>query len=195
MDLANPYDSDQAATHRSVLEETAAMERLVDDLLYLARSDAGRQPRRSEAVDLDDLVMSEAIRLRADSGLEIDASKVSAGQVRGDRNQLGRALRNLVDNAVRHAAGRVILELSEHDDGVVLAVADDGPGVPADQRERVFERFARTDEGRSADDGGSGLGLSIVRDVVMRHGGNVVLDTGYVSGARFVVTLPRATRD
>lgn len=189
VDLANPADSDPAATHRSVLEEVVAMERLVDDLLHLARVDAGHLDRRVERVDLDDLLLAEADRLRA-NGAAVDVAMVSAGQVSGNRVQLMRAIRNLADNAARHAASTVRFELKEDDGWVSMAVCDDGSGVPPQELERIFERFARADEGRSRSEGGTGLGLAIVRDVIERHGGTVTVDAGQPDGARFVVRLP-----
>jgi signal transduction histidine kinase len=193
VDLATPETSDPGATHRSILEEVTAMERLVGDLLHLARSDAGRQESRREPVDLDDLVLMEANRLRTQTTLTIDVSGVSGAQVVGDRAQLGRAIRNLADNAARYAASTVTMALQEADGAAVLTIDDDGPGVPADARGRIFERFARTDEGRSRGDGGTGLGLAIVRDIVERHGGTVSLDDAHRPGARFVVRLRTAT--
>ena len=189
VDLANPDRANPLATHRSVLDEVNAMQRLVDELLYLARADAGQQLVRTERVDLDDLLLSEADRLGA-TELSVDISSVSAGQVLGDRAQLVRAIQNLVDNATRHAATAVTFDLREDEAGVLLAVSDDGPGIPPDQAEHVFERFARVDEGRSRDEGGSGVGLAIVRDIVERHGGTVVVDTGFTTGARLVVRFP-----
>jgi signal transduction histidine kinase len=192
VDLANAEKSDLAATHRSILEETIALQELVDDLLFLARSDAGRHDAPAAAVDLDDLVLAEAERLQATSLLAIDVGRVSAGQVVGDRAQLARALRNLVDNAARHARTTVSFELQETDSHVLLAVSDDGPGIPPEGHEVVFARFARLDEARSRDRGGSGLGLAIVRDVATRHGGSVFVDGAHEPGARFVVRLPRS---
>ena len=96
---------------------------------------------------------------------------------------------NLADNAVRHAASTVELSLAERDGRVVLAVEDDGAGVPEAERERIFERFARLDGARQA--GGTGLGLAIARDIAAHHGGALVLDPS-ASGARFVLTLPAA---
>jgi signal transduction histidine kinase len=177
VDLADLAESDLVATHRSVLEETVALEQLVGDLLFVARTDAGRQTLRVEPVDLDDLVLAEVERLRTSTTLVLDVSRVSAGQVVVDRGQMVRAIRNVADNAARHAARVVIFELREDQGEVLLLVADDGPGIPPEDQERVFERFARTDEGRSRDEGGSGLGLAIVRDVIERHGGTVDVDT------------------
>ena len=91
----------------------------------------------------------------------------------GDVDGLRRVVRNLADNAARHAAGRIDLALSEHGGGVRLTIDDDGPGIPESERERVLKRFVRLDEARSRDDGGSGLGLAIVDEVVRDHGGSV----------------------
>lgn len=192
VDLATPETSDPTTTHRSVLEEVAAMEHLVDDLLHLARRDAGQSEVRQEPVDLDDLVLLEAERLRTRTALTVDTSAVSAAQVVGDRAQLARAIRNLIDNASRHAASTVSLELVESGPSALLTIIDDGPGIPEDQRQRIFERFARTDEGRSRGDGGTGLGLAIVRDIVERHGGTVSVGDGDGRGARLLVRLPVA---
>jgi signal transduction histidine kinase len=190
VDLAHQETSNLVATHRSVLEEIVALQGLVDDLLFLARSDSDRQARHRQPVDLDDIVLAEAERLRAATDLEIDVGGVSGAQVLGDRLQLVRVVRNLADNAARHASTRIRFSLNETDGAADLAVADDGPGVPTADRERVFERFARLDEARSRDRGGTGLGLAIVRDIVERHGGCVFLDDAASDGATFVVRLP-----
>ncbi len=119
----------------------------------------------------------------------VDRSAVSAAQVSGDPAALRRLVRNLLDNARRHAAGRVRVALGERDGAAVLVVADDGPGIPAARRDDVFERFTRLDESRAG--GHAGLGLAIVKDVVTDHGGTVAVDDDDVlGGARVVVTLP-----
>jgi signal transduction histidine kinase len=190
VDLAHPERADPAATQRSVLEEATALELLVDDLLHLARSDAGRAPAVDAAVDLDDIVLRHVARLRADGRVRVDASDVSAAQVRGDAAALDRAVANLVDNAARHATTTVTLTLAEHDGAAVLGVGDDGPGIPVDRRDVVFERFARLDDARSRTTGGTGLGLAIAREVARHHGGDVTIDAEHADGARFVLRLP-----
>jgi signal transduction histidine kinase len=190
VDLAHPERADLAATQRSVLEEATALELLVDDLLHLARSDAGRAPAVDAAVDLDDIVLRHVARLRADGRVRVDASDVSAAQVRGDAAALDRAVANLVDNAARHATTTVTLTLAEHDGAAVLGVGDDGPGIPVDRRDVVFERFARLDDARSRTTGGTGLGLAIAREVARHHGGDVTIDAEHADGARFVLRLP-----
>jgi signal transduction histidine kinase len=190
VDRAHPERADLAATQRSVLEEATALELLVDDLLHLARSDAGRAPAVDAAVDLDDIVLRHVARLRADGRVRVDASDVSAAQVRGDAAALDRAVANLVDNAARHATTTVTLTLAEHDGAAVLGVGDDGPGIPVDRRDVVFERFARLDDARSRTTGGTGLGLAIAREVARHHGGDVTIDDEHADGARFVLRLP-----
>ena len=168
------------------------MEQLVDDLLLLARLDEGvRSPW--EQVDLDDIVLSEAARLRASTSLTVGTTGVTAVRTAGDLAGLERMVRNLVDNAVRHADGEVDLSVREVDGFALIAVDDDGEGVPPADRERVFDRFVRLDEARSRDGGGAGLGLAIVRAVVDAHGGEVSIGEGVLGGAYVEVRLPIAT--
>ncbi len=190
VDLTHPASADPLATHRSVLEETGRLQRLVDDLLYLARSDAGVIPTGRDSVDLDEIVLHEATRARSGSGPAIDVTDVSGAQVSGDTDQLRRAVRNLLDNARRHATSAVTVSLHENADTVVLCISDDGEGVPPDQAQRIFERFTRADTARDRDHGGTGLGLAITSDIVGRHGGSVELDDTPGPGATFVVRLP-----
>jgi signal transduction histidine kinase len=195
VDLTHPDTADVAATNRSVLDEIATMQRLVDDLLVLARTDARAAGRASETVELDQLVTAEAERVTGGGGPVVDTSAVSPAVVVGDGDQLRRAVANLVDNAARHAATRVGVSVTQRDGRVTVIVTDDGPGIPAAERDRVFERFVRLDEARTASAGGTGLGLAIVRDIVARHHGTVVAaDPGPEGGARLVVDLPAAER-
>ncbi len=173
----------------TVLEEGARMQRLVDQLLLLTRADEGVVARTPREVDLDDLVYAEGRRVRRD-GLVVDVSRVGPGRVRGEEAALAQVVRNLVDNAARHATSRVVLCVAETASGVELVVEDDGPGIAQGQRERVFERFVRLDESRARDAGGSGLGLAIVAEIVRVHGGTVTLSDSSSGGARFVVDLP-----
>jgi signal transduction histidine kinase len=190
VDLAHPATAQPAATHRSILDETEQLQRLVEDLLVLARHDAAARRAPHDAVDIDDLVLREVGRLRATTTVDIHAGAVSAAQVAGDADELARAVRNLLDNAVRHARSRVTVELVERAGAALLSVADDGPGIPLADHERVFERFTRLDDARTRSDGGAGLGLAIVRAIVVRHGGTVTVDAASLAGARFVVTIP-----
>jgi signal transduction histidine kinase len=199
---AHPDGADWPALTRELLEDSDRLERLTKDLLMLAKLDAQRTASLS-LVDLDAIVAEEAARLRPTTSKALDTGRVAPGPVRGDREDLGRLVRNLLDNAVRHASTRVAVSVGGHDGDVELTVADDGPGVAAHDRDRVFERFVRLDSGRSRGSGGSGLGLAIARAVAERHGGSIEIIEGPlvggqidgvdgVNGARFVVRLPLA---
>lgn len=194
VDLAHPEDADFAATERSVLEETIRLQRLVDDLLFLAREDAGFAPARTETVDLDEIVLREAEALRAVGTVAVDTRLVSGAQVTGNADELTRAVRNLLDNAGRHARSTVSITLGETDHRVELTVEDDGGGIPVAQADRIFERFARVDDARARQHGGAGLGLAITRDIVVGNRGSIFLDSEAGTGARFVMYLPPARR-
>lgn len=189
--VAHPSSTDWDALARDLLEDSAEMERLVRDLLFLARDDERPTQRPADdLVDLDDVVLEEVARIRVGSRVPIGTGGVSAAPVRGSREQLVRLVRNLLENAERHAHTEVEVGLGSSDEAVELVVSDDGPGVPAAERDRIFHRFVRLDDDRSRDDGGgSGLGLSIVATIAERHGGSCLVgDSG--TGATFVVRLP-----
>jgi signal transduction histidine kinase len=192
VDLEHPEGADPTATSRSVLAETIGMQHLVDDLLALARSDAGAAPAGQAPVDLDDIVERHARRLRAGGRVAVDSTGVGAARVRGDADQLARAVGNVVDNAVRHARTTVALGVAASGNDAVVTVTDDGPGIPPDRRDEVFERFTRLDGARATVGGGTGLGLAIARDVIVAHGGTIAVDPDHDPGARFVITLPLA---
>lgn len=192
---AHPEVTGTADLADVVLDEGARLQELVESLLLLTRVDE-RGRDRDRAVDLDDLVFTEASRPRTTDGTDgraavrVDVSGVTPARVRGDDRLLGRVVRNLVDNAVRHAERTVVVGLETDGGSAVLTVDDDGHGVPEADRSRVFERFVRLDEGRARDAGGSGLGLAIVDAVVRGHGGGVVVSAAPGGGARFTVRLP-----
>lgn len=188
---AHPEVTDTRDLAEVVLDEGARLQDLVESLLLLTRVDE-RGRERDRSVDLDDLVFAEAARARA--GVHLDVSGVAPARVHGDDRLLGRVVRNLVDNAVRHAEQTVTVRLTTTDGTAVLTVDDDGHGIPEADRARVFERFVRLDEGRARDAGGSGLGLAIVDAVVRAHAGTVAVSAAPGGGARFTVRLP-ARRD
>ena len=190
VDLAHPAGADLLATHRSALEEVDGLQRLVDDLLHLARQDAEPGGAGSDEIGLDDLVRAVAAATPVPDGTVIDTSEVRSAQVRGHAGSLSRAVANLLDNAVRHAQGRVWIGVADADGRARLIVDDDGPGIPVADRQRVFERFTRLDDARTADAGGAGLGLAIVHAVVSSHGGSVAIDARPGGGTRVTVDLP-----
>ncbi|NLT54307.1 MAG: HAMP domain-containing protein [Actinomycetales bacterium] len=188
---------DEPAPVDDLLADVARLTRLVDDLLLLARTDGGGVIVRPAPVDLRELLENVAERhATARVPVLVDGEPEAEPVVAlVDPFLLHRVVANLLDNAVRHAAGRVRLAVAEEGTGadrhVLLMVTDDGPGIPAADRARVFQRFTRLDEARSRDrgGGGSGLGLAIVGELVRLHGGRVRLrDAG--PGLRVEVLLP-----
>lgn len=186
--MAHPDRTTIEVLASDLLAEQFRLASLVEDLLLLARADEGCGPVPAKAVDIDDLVLAEAARLRRNGRVEVDTSAITAVRVHGDAAALGRLVRNLADNAERHAHSRVTLSLASADGRARLEVADDGDGIAEPDRDRVFERFTRLDPARSPGAGGAGLGLAIVREVARAHGGTVYVAGG--AGGRFVVALP-----
>jgi signal transduction histidine kinase len=191
-EVAIEHPGHAAGLARTARAESLRMEALVDDLLLLARADEHTLALRRRPVDLDDLVLDEVRRLRVGASLAVDAGAVSAARVDGDPATLRRMLRNLGDNATRHARERIALALAERDGHAVLHVDDDGQGVPPDERTRVFERFVRLDDARDRATGGSGLGLAIVAEIVAAHDGTVAVTDSPLGGARVTVRIPLA---
>lgn len=188
-------DDDPAEVRRSIAVAARAADRishLVDDLLDTARAEAPANERCE--VDVGDLVAEAVSDFAAPAsarGLRLIARCEDGVTVRADVAALRRAVANLVANAVRLAPEGSTVEVAGGRDGswVVVAVRDEGPGIPAEQRSLVFERFWRGDQGR-ADGRGSGLGLAIVRQIAQRHGGEVTLDSEVGRGSRFEIRLP-----
>lgn len=191
--VVHPEATDWSVVHTDVLAEVQRLERLVDDLLFLARSDEHGPRSTPEDVDLDDLLSAEAGRLRRTTGLRIVVQETPL-RVVGDRHQLARALRNLTDNAARHATDCVELRVSRQGTDAVVDVIDDGAGIPVAVRERVFERFVRLDPSRQRGAGGTGLGLAIAREVARAHGGELTV-ADHDGGAHLQLRLPLTDTD
>ena len=190
--LEEELSGEQREAAASALRSSQRMRRLVADLLLLARADAGRVAPH-QPVDVSEVVTDAAAELEpVAGGHEISVSAPSGARVDGARDELHRLVLNLMENALRHTdPGTAVEATVERRNGeVVLAVEDDGPGIPLDQREKVFERFYR---GSGEHSGSSGLGLSIVRAVAESHHGSVRLEEPLDGrGARFVVRIPAA---
>ena len=189
--LAHPGSTSAGALAEVVHRENLRVERLVDDLLLLARLDEGA-PGSPAQLDLDDIALAEAARVRDTTSHSVDTSGVGPARVLGRADELTRAVRNIVDNAARHATSTLAVSVRDDDARAVLTVDDDGAGVAPDDRARVFDRFVRLDDARSRDDGGAGLGLAIVRAVAQAHGGDVTLGPSPLGGARVELWLPVA---
>lgn len=171
--------------------EAQRMESLVEDLLLLARADERGLALQRRDVDLDDVASSELGRLLRRTTMTVDAD-LAPTRLIGDPSGLSRVLRNLLENAARHATSLVELKVQSEGTNAVVTVGDDGPGIPEAERERVFDRFVRLDSDRSRRGGGAGLGLAIVSEVVAAHGGNVAVGDRPGGGALLVVRLPLA---
>jgi heavy metal sensor kinase len=177
----------------SAREEVDRMAATVDDLLTLARADEDGRVER-EPVELAELARGAVARLGSLAerhGVTVATEGPPAG-LRGDPEQLGHALRNLVDNAIKFspAGGHVALRTFDAGAQVGVTVEDDGPGIPEDLRDRVFDRFFRVDGSRTRATGGSGLGLAICREVVEAHGGRIAIAPREPRGSAFTITLP-----
>jgi signal transduction histidine kinase len=175
-----------------LLGEVGRFQRMVIDLLEISRDDLRPEETDGEVVDLGDAVgnvVASRVECRADVEL------LARPLVLADRRRLDRTVANLLDNAERYGGGPVRVAVLSHGGRARLEVDDEGPGVPADQREQIFERFARgAYAGRRGVDGGSGLGLALVAQHVRRHGGAVWVEDRPGGGARFVVELPEVHR-
>jgi signal transduction histidine kinase len=196
--LAEGDRADWPAVATAVLAEESRLEALLADLLILAAGDEAPAPAAGAVVDLAALARSEAQRPHA-VPVTVEGAGNATATVAGRSEQLARVVTNLVDNAARHARTRVTVTVARAagpaGDRVRLTVDDDGPGIPATDRERVFERFTRLDDARARDEGGTGLGLAVVRSIAERHRGTVHIEAGPLGGARVVVDLPARRGD
>ncbi|MFF8599423.1 sensor histidine kinase [Streptomyces sp. NPDC015232] len=195
--LRHPEGLDWPSVVRESVTDVIRLQVLADDLLLLAEMD-GSPHTTPAAKDVDVSSLAEDLirehqHLPGTEDLELTSEAPPEALVRGNAVQLERLLRNLLTNACRYAHRRVTVRSWIDGTTLVTEVTDDGPGIPAVDRERVFERFARLDEARARSDGGAGLGLPIAREIAARHGGTLVVADSD-RGARFVVRLPLSTR-
>ncbi len=184
-------DERTAGEARELRREVSRMDRLVEDLLTLARAERGAllRPRPLALEDLLDDLRRDMPLLGAK---RFEVSAEATGTIEADPDRIAQVLRNLVSNAVRHSGpeGEVRVSVSPADGGVRFAVSDDGPGIPPGQLERIFDRFHRTDEGRGREQGGTGLGLAIARAIVEAHGGTITAESRPGEGATIRFELP-----
>lgn len=189
MVAAHPELLDENLAAGTLMPEAHRMRSLVEDLLLLARADERGLTLRSDDVDLDDLASGEVERIRRETPLQVRADLAPTRLV-GDAGSLARALRNLMDNAARHAASRIDIEVRSVAGTATVRIADDGPGIPEADRARVFDRFVRLDSDRSRSAGGTGLGLAIVAEIIVAHHGRVSIGDRPEGGTVVLVQLP-----
>ncbi|MET3810427.1 ATP-binding protein [Arthrobacter sp. UYEF3] len=171
--------------------ETARMRYLVEDLLTLAKTNDGGLRLETTDVDLDDVLNEEVLRLRSTSTRRIEVS-LEPVRVAGDPRRLGQVVRNVLDNADRHAASRISIRLRNTNEGALITIDNDGAPVPVVDRERIFERFVRLDQSRSRESGGSGLGLAIAAGIMAAHRGWIRTGEAPGGGCRFELGIRQA---
>jgi signal transduction histidine kinase len=176
----------------TLLPEAHRMRTLIDDLLLLARADEQSLLMGTQEVSVSDVAEAEVARARHDARCAIH-SAISPARIVGDSTAISRVIRNLLDNALRHATSHVDVCVGSQDREAIIAISDDGPGIARENRTRVFERFVRLDSDRSRSSGGAGLGLAIVAEVVAAHGGTVAIEDRPGRGTTMLVSLPQHT--
>jgi signal transduction histidine kinase len=185
--LAHPEGAPWPDIARRAARQSERLQELTAQLLLLAKSDAGQLAGRRQPADLHAMLTEMTAAIPA-TGISVDISVPPGTTVTGRPDELSRMFRNLADNAVRYARCRVVIT-AEATDPLVVEVIDDGPGIPASERERVFGRFVRLDPGRGHAGGSSGLGLAIAREIAAAHGATIVLAEAEGGGTRAVVTF------
>ena len=170
------------------VRQSQRLEQLIAELLVLAKADALRLAARRQPVDLAALLADLAAATPA-PGVSIDLSVAPGTATTGNPEDLSRMFRNLLDNAIRYARHRVLITAAARPEGIVVEIADDGPGIPEEERERVFGRFVRLDASREQASGSAGLGLAIAREIATAHGATIVLTEAPGGGTRAVVTV------
>ena len=190
-DHPDAVDADTLAN--DLLSENERLGGIVSNLLLLARQDEGVSRLDKQQLDLCDLLYEEASSLKARASCEVDVSGVEPVVCTADHEALSHAVRNVLDNAARYARSRVAISCRnvENADGefVEIVVSDDGPGIPEQDRERVFGRFVRLEEGRSRKSGSTGLGLSVVRTIARQHGGDARFIDPELGGASIAIRI------
>jgi heavy metal sensor kinase len=195
LELALRYDADEGELRRAISSAVVEIDRLIqlaEDLLVVARAEDGELRLSTEELDAADLLgrVAERYRVRArQEERELVVDVPDPTRLRGDRLRLEQALTNMIDNALRHGAGRVTLSAASSGDGVELHVRDEGRGFEPGFLPRALERFSRADEARSG--GGVGLGLSIVETIARAHGGRTAAANSPGGGADVAIELPR----
>lgn len=186
----SPSEEEIDATVAEVNREVARLDRLVDDLTLLASSEESIA-YRTTSVDLEPFI-ADTVGSLARAGSSVEVGTVPSGRVMADGDRIAQVLRNLVQNALQHGGpgGVVRVSATARGDRIRVAVDDDGPGIPPAERERVFDRFHRTDLSRTRRSGGSGLGLAIARAIVQAHGGRIWAEISPQGGARIAFELP-----
>ncbi|HEX8006876.1 MAG TPA: ATP-binding protein [Trebonia sp.] len=186
--LSHPDSAPWPDIARRAARQSQRLEQLIAQLLLLARSDAGQLAVRRQPVDLGALLADIRATMSAPD-VSVDISVPPGTVTTGNPEELSRMFRNLIDNAARYARHQVLITAVPAPDGITVEIADDGPGIPAAERERVFGRFVRLDPSREHASGSAGLGLAIAREIATAHGATIVLTEAEGGGTRAVITF------
>jgi signal transduction histidine kinase len=189
--IAHPDSAPWPVIAERAAQQSVRLEDLIQQLLLLAKADEHQLATQQQAVDIGDL-LHDIVASTAARDLDISLTAASGITVAGNPDHLQRLLRNVIDNAVRYAASRLVITATHVGDEVRIEVDDDGPGIPAEDRQRVFDRFVRLDNSRERASGTAGLGLAIAREIALAHRGGIAIFDGDADGTRVVITLPRA---
>jgi signal transduction histidine kinase len=190
--LSHPDRAPWPEIARRAVRQSQRLEQLIAELLVLAKADAHQLAARRQPVDLAALLADLAATPAP--GVSIGLSVAPGTATTGNPEDLSRMFRNLLDNATRYARHRVLINAAARPEGIVVEIADDGPGIPAEERERVFGRFVRLDASREQASGSAGLGLAIAREIATAHGATIVLTEAPGGGTRAVVTVGSTAR-
>ena len=188
--LSHPHQVPWPDIARRAARQSQRLEQLIAQLLALAKSDAGQLGSRRQPVDLAALLADIRTSIPAPD-IRIDIAVAPGTTTTGNPEELSRMFRNIVDNAARYARHRVLITAVREADDITVDVSDDGPGIPAAERERVFARFVRLDPSRGHASGSAGLGLAIARDIAAAHRATITLTEAEGGGTRAVITLAR----
>jgi signal transduction histidine kinase len=187
--LAHPDRAPWPQIAGRAVRQSQRLEQLIAELLVLAKADAHQLAARRQPVDLAALLADLLAAATPAPGIRIDLSVPPGTATAGNPEDLSRMFRNLLDNAIRYARHRVLITAAARPEGIVVEIADDGPGIPEEERERVFGRFVRLDASREQASGSAGLGLAIAREIATAHGATIVLTEAPGGGTRAVVTV------
>lgn len=195
--IESSADDPKAVAHftRKLLKESKRLSALVQDIIELSRLQSTDVVSQSQLVDINTLVAESVDRNRLtaeDKNIQLQVGGNATRPAYGDRELLGTAVRNIIENAIRYSPEntKVGIGVSTRDNLIRISVKDQGPGIPDDEQDRIFERFYRVDPARSRQTGGTGLGLSIVKHVMAQHSGEITLWSVPGEGSTFTLTLP-----
>jgi two-component system sensor histidine kinase RstB len=186
-------ETERTRREREIDDEIVEIDTLVGELLDYNRLNSGATSLSGEVLSVGPLVDEVTGRLadfRAGIAVSVITESEQPCQVMADRLLIRRVIQNLLLNALRYAHSQVVIRYARDCESVVIEVSDDGPGIPAAERERVLQPFVRVDDSRSKESGGVGLGLAIVNRIMHLHGGSVTIDRATIGGARFVTVWP-----